>query len=157
MKLSKLSDDYVAQYNLYRAESDRLEARIEKRKKQITRLEAKKQRLMLPSWISLIVEEIAKELIKSMSARCYQILGPFGFGATTSIHFYKDETESLEGCRSITFSPGNIDKGELSRVDHSINTKQFEEGSFGERNGLNHPSIPILPETEIADLAQFVE
>ncbi len=155
MKLSKLSDDYVAQYNSYQEEHNRLNARIEKRKNQIIRLEAKRERLKHPSWINLIVEEIAKELIKFMPGRCYDILGPFGIPANTAIHFYKDETRSMEGCRSINFRPGDLNRGELHRVDYSRNTNQYGRGSLGELNGLNYPSIPISPETEIVDLAQF--
>ncbi len=157
MKLSELSNNYVALYDLYRKEADRIEARIKKRQDQITRLEAKRRRLEHPSWIDLIVEGIAKEIIPSMPDRTYEVMGPFGIGATTSIHFIKDKTHPLEDVLSITFRPGDLSMGELNRVEYSVDTGEFKSGSIGAMNELNRPAVSISPDTEIADLAQFME
>ncbi len=156
MNLSELSTDYVNRYAAYQEEAAHLQRRIQQRHDQIARLESKRARLERPSWIDIIVEGIAKELINLFPGRYFKLLGPHGLAATTSIHFYKNGGEDITSCLSITFRPGNLNQGELGRVDYSKNTGYFAAGSLGELNGMNYPEIPLPPNTEIAALAQFV-
>src|SRR5258708_7962903 len=86
---------------------------------QIEDLKAERQGLSerCPHFIAGIVEPLAKELVKKMPGRHYDILGPFGLCCQVSIHFYKDgvpEREKCDGdnCRSITFADVDQERGD---------------------------------------------
>ena len=140
--------DLAAPYVKQRQEENGIRARIRQREKQIERLKKKLDKL--PFWKDALIKPIAEELIKHFPDRCYDILGPFGLSSETSIHFYRtgvDEKHKFDGdnCISITFRPGDLEKGELRIVDHKTNTGEFREGTLGEVNGMNHPTIPLSP------------
>lgn len=153
--LSSITESYLRQ----RQEEKGIRARIEQREKQIERLKKKLDKL--PFWQDALIKPIAEELIKQFPDRCYDILGPFGLSNETAIHFYRigvDEKHKFEGdnCISITFRPGNLEKGELRLVDHKKNTGEFRKGTIGEMNGMNHPTIPLSPDTTIEELLKWV-
>jgi hypothetical protein len=113
----------------------------------------------LPPWIGRLVQPLADALTER-TGRTADVLGPFGLCCATSIHLYSDpELKSparfLNGnCRSITFVPLDLDRGELGIRDYSRNTGEFRPGTIGEMNGMNHPTIPVPDD---ADLDWFVE
>ena len=154
MKLLELATEYVSQHSAASQERDRLRQRLDQREAQIVRLQKKMSRLIMPSWIDMLIEEIAKELLPLFPGRYYEILGPFGITAEISIHFCKegDKNDIL----SISFRPGKLENGEICRVDYSVNTRKFTPDSLGGMNGMNYPTIPLLPETEVKSLAEFV-
>jgi len=142
-----------------RLASHRIRARIEEREKQIERLNKKLEKL--PFWKDGLIKPIAEELIKHFPDRYYEILGPFGLTSEISIHFYRigvNEKQLFDGdnCISITFRPGELDKGELRIADRKTNTGEFREGTLGEMNGMNHPEIPLSPDTTIEELLKWV-
>ena len=102
----------------------------------------------------MLIENIAKELLPLFPGRYYEILGPFGLTSETAIYFYKDGDKN--DIRSITFRPGKLENGELCWVDYATNTHEFAPSTLGGINGMNHPSIPLLPSMEIKELAKFV-
>jgi hypothetical protein len=89
------------------------------------------------SWIGGLIEPIARGMCKRMQGYKYSILGPFGIGARTSIHFSKGDSPA----KSITFEPGQLP--ELRVVDFRTNTKSFAPGSMGEINGFNFPCVQV--------------
>ena len=141
-------------------EYNRIRDRTELREKQIERLNNKLKKL--PFWKDSLIKPIAEELIKHMPDRCYEILGPFGLSCETPNHIYRigvDDKHKFEGdnCISITFRPGDLDKGELRIVDHEKNTGHYAKGTLGEVNGLNHPDTPLSPETTVEELLRMVK
>lgn len=146
-------------YLVMKQESNRIRARIDEREKQIERLKKKHQKL--PFWRDALINPIAEELVKHFPDRRYEILGPFGLSSETAIHFYRigvDEKQLFDGdnCISITFIPGDLEKGELRIVDHKTNTGRFSEGTLGEVNGMNNPDIPLSPDMTIEELLKWV-
>ena len=153
--LSNLAEPYVMQ----KQEEAGIEAKIKQREKQIERLKKKLDKL--PNWTEALIKPIAEELIKHFPDRRYEILGPFGLSSEIAIHFYRigvNEPNLFDGdnCISITFRPGDLDKGELRLVDHKTNTGEFREGTLGALNGMNHPTIPLSPDTTIEELLKWV-
>lgn len=153
--LGDLAEPYITQQQ----KKAGIKARIEQREKQIERLKKKLDKL--PGWTDALLKPIAEELIKQFPDRYYDILGPFGLSSETAIHFYRigvDEKHKFDGdnCISITFRPGNLENGELRLVDHKTNTGEFREGTLGEMNGMNHPTIPLSPDTTIEELLKWV-
>lgn len=146
-------------YLKQRQKENEIRTKIEQREKQIERLKKKLDKL--PFWQDALIKPIAEELIKQYTDRYYEILGPFGLSSETSIHFYRigvDEKHKFDGdnCISITFRPGNLEKGELRLVDHKKNTGEFREGTLGALNGMNYPTIPLSPDTTIEELLKWV-
>lgn len=138
---------YVERLTHYDRERDRLRGEIEEGKAQLDKLER-------PFWIDEILRPIAEHLLEQpeFADRTYDILGPFGIGARTSIHLYKKGVpEGLkfkdENCMSITFEPGNLQTGELRIVDYSKDLRRFAPGTLGELNGFNHPTVPMKRNT----------
>lgn len=153
--LNNLAEPYLKQQQ----EEAGIEARIEQREKQIERL--KKKLKKLPFWTDALIKPIAEELVKHFPDRRYEILGPCGLSSETAIHFYRigvNEPHLFDGdnCISITFRPGDLEKGELRIVDPKTNTGEFREGTLGAVNGMNHPTIPLSPDTTIDELLKWV-
>lgn len=153
--IGEISQPYVEQ----RQVEARIRARIEQREKQIERL--KKKLGKLPFWKEALIKPIAEELIQHFPGRRYEILGPFGLSAEVGVHFYRigvDEKHLFDGdnCISISFRPGDLEKGELKVVDSKTNTGEFREGTIGALNGMNHPEIPLSPDMTIEELLKWV-
>lgn len=159
ISIKQLSQEYVRKYKLYANERSKIISRIEQRKKQIERLEKKLSNLEHSSWIDELVEPIAKAMIRKMPDRYYDIFGPFGMCAETSIHFYKSGIEPNQlfdgdNCRSITFRPKDLDVGELVLVDHTQNSHQYAPDTLGEVNGMNSLELPM--KESINELMDFM-
>jgi len=159
ISIKQLSQEYVRKYNCFANEQRKIGSRILQRKKQIKRLEKKLQRVENVSWIDELIEPIAKAMIRKMPDRFYDILGPFGMCAETSIHFYKsgvDNNHLLDGdnCRSITFRPKDLDIGLLVLVDHNQNSHRYAPGTLAEVNGMNYLELPM--KESINELMDFM-
>lgn len=159
MCLKKIIWGYIDKSAHNKAEHAKITARIEQRDKQLERLHKKLSKLRYVSWIDELLEPIAKAMVEKMPDRYYDILGPFGLGAITSIHFYKNGTEreklfSGDNCRSITFRPVDLDKGILAIVDYTRELPGYTKGSIGEMSRLQYPTIPMGK--SIDELLQFM-
>ncbi len=143
----ELIKKYIKKYQIYYTEKDRIEKQIERLNRKLKRLESK-----YPYWIEEIVKPIAEKLVKKMSDRYYDILGPFGLTCETSIHFYKKSDK--ENVKSITFRPGNLDNGEIKIVDNTVNTHRYKCGTIGEINRMNYSTI-LMTKT-INELLKYV-
>lgn len=148
MSLKSIIWNYTDKKTRNKAERSKLTARIEQREKQIERLKARLDKTGYVSWVDELLESIAKAMVAKMPDRHYEIFGPFGMTSETSIRFYKNGVEQAQqfdgdNCRSITFRPRNLDKGKIVLVDHTQNTGRYVEGTMGEVNGMNYPTIPM--------------
>lgn len=148
MGLKTIIWNYVDKKARNKAERAKITARIEQRENQIVRLKTRLSKVGYVSWVDDLVEPIAKAMVEKMPDRYYDILGPFGLGATTSIHFYKkgvkrDHLFDGDNCRSITFRPKDLDKGELVLVDYTRELPGYAKGSIGEMSELQYPTVPI--------------
>jgi len=97
----------------------------------------------------MITEPIAEMMIEKLPERRFEIPGPSGMNARTSIHFYKKgvpEEKKFDGnnCLSICFQPGDLDKVEIKVVDEKTDTGRWKQGSIGEMNGMNHPTQTMV-------------
>ena len=154
LTLESIGQKYVKAYADYQTKRKELENQIEK-------AQGKLEALKHPSWVEEIVKPIAKALLKHLPCRYYEILGPFGMGSRTSIHFYKNgvtEKTKFEGrnCLGIEFNPTDLENGRLSIVDYETDTGEFKRGTIREMHGFNHPLIEIEPTAKIKDLLKWV-
>jgi len=129
MTLKTLSGKYSREEAMYREENERIETKIAERENQIERLKKKQERLWKtrPFWIDYLVKPVADYLLTYLPGRRYEILGPFGLGAVVSIHFYKlsatkENQFENDNCKSITFVPGDLGRGELRIRNHDEDT-----------------------------------
>ena len=166
--LQEISDYYVRVYGVYQEEVDRIQEKkdrlsdlINAHQSRIHKLNVKQDKLnkTAPFWKDYLIKPIAEAMLPLLPGRHFELLGPFGIGARVSIHFYRDGVTDEdkwrdENCLSITFEPGDLQKGELQVVDHLTNTGTFNHGTIGEINGFNHPCVDI---PEDADSQWFVD
>jgi len=158
MKIQTIIKRYVEKDHACDTERTKINKRIMQRENQIKRLNTKLERLGDVSWIDEIIEPIAKEMVKLMPDRYYDILGPFGITCTTTIHLYKNGTTDKNrfkrgNCKSISFRPKDLSQGEIVIVDYTHDTKEFGQGTTGEMNGMNYPTIPM--KKTITELVNF--
>lgn len=155
--ISKLSQEYVNNYDEYSQKTNELVAKIEMRKQQIVRLENRlnKHGETRPSWIDSILKPIAEELVKHYPGCYYEIAGPFGMNNRTSI-WIKHPTK-IDEPHYITFIPGNLRDGEILIEDTETDTGYYKKGTLGELNGDNHPHIPIPNDMKIEDLIKWIK
>ena len=158
--MQQFLDNYERAERDHQKQAKDLEWRINRRTKQIERLRGRLLKLGSgPSWIDEIIKPIAEEMLKQLPGRYYDILGPFGLGSETAIHFYKEEARGeLDGCISITFRPNSLEVGDIKIVvvDYKVSTGQYSPGSIGEMNGFNHPAVPVPEHDTIAWLLAFM-
>lgn len=167
MNVAEIKQNYVTLYSDYSKKEDKieskisvLEAQINKKNKQIKKLFEKKYSTHMPHWKEHYIKPLADELIKHFPDYHYEILGPFGLCSETVIHFRKNGTpeDNYErpNFHSISFTVGDLSIGGFSIRDYSKNTGKFIEGTIGELNGMNHPSIPIPDNADIEWFLQWV-
>jgi hypothetical protein len=138
--------------------------REEKYKREIAAKQEKLKKLensKKSSWIDTLLHPLAVEIAAKIGRSKWEVMGPFGLGCETSIHFW-DTPEQRKECNvdSLTFRPDlHFYEGRETnpfgvQVKGKKNTKTFKAGSIGELNGGNYPSI--VPPAD-ADLDWFIK
>ena len=129
---------------------ERLENQIERLKKKIAKHRA--------FWGDYLIKPIAEELLPLLpDYDRFELLGPFGLSCEYSIHFYRrgvtepyKHTEEIDhNIKSLTFVPGNLDKGEIYLRDYSVYSGQFSKGTLGEINNMNYGCLPVPEDNTI--------
>ena len=161
-KITELYDAYLAKER----EERRINERIIDRELQIARLEKKKSKL--GGWHANLVIPLAEILTPLLECETYEILGPFGLRAETSIWFKKKDSTAKYCDYSLTLTihnewdKDNYYKGQYCmstmksvhlRYDTYERNNSYAHGSIGELNGFNKIEAP-LPESidEIIEL-----
>ena len=131
---------------------------IEKIDEKIRRLESKRSRLYEKSgWINQIVAPLAKKLAEHFNLQ-YEIYGPFGLGAETSIYLRADMKQSIVEADTwhITLCPAFTDKRPALLYKTGEQTNDYRPGSIGWLNGFNDVLAPLPDEfDEIVKLMRF--
>ena len=161
-KITELYNAYLAKER----EERRINERIIDRELQIARLEKKKSKL--GGWHANLVIPLAEILTPLLECETYEILGPFGLRAETSIWFKKKDSTAKYCDYSLTLTihnewdKDNYYKGQYCmstmksvhlRYDTYERDNSYAHGSIGELNGFNKIEAP-LPESidEIIEL-----
>ena len=154
-KITELYDAYLAKER----EERRINERIIDRELQIARLEKKKSKL--GGWHANLVIPLAEILTPLLECESYEILGPFGLRAETSIWFKKKDSTAKYCDYSLTLTvhnewdKDNYYKGQFCmstmksvhlRYDTYERDNSYAHGSIGELNGFNKIEAP-LPES----------
>jgi len=150
--LQQIAEPYLEQV----AEENAVKAEIEKREKEIEKLN-EKLKTIRPFWVSTIIHPIANELAQYMH-RTAEILGPFGLTCQVSVYFHKKgAADKFEDSKSITFRPVDLDKGVIGVVNKQTDTRQYAKGTVGDINDMNHPTVKLGPNTTIKELLKWVK
>lgn len=154
MKIKFYSNKFKRNYKLNDDKEKNLEKQIKELElKLISFRENKKDSF----WIKVILEPIAKKLLKELAYNHYEISGPFGLCCETSIYFYKNENSIIS--KSISFIPLELfDKGNTLGVrDYSKNKNIYPKNSVGEMNGMNYKTIELDDNVEIKTLKKYIK
>ena len=149
-------------YNAYLQKSQeerRINERIIDHERQIARLNKKKDKL--GGWHANLVIPLAEILTPLLECESYEILGPFGLRAETSIWFKKKDSPAKYCDYSLSLTvhnewetnnyyKGKYCMGAMKNVHLCYDTfkrdNSYERGSIGELNGFNKIEAP-LPES----------
>ena len=130
------------------------------RKKRLKQLRSEKELAEnhAPSWIESILKPIAKDMLKHLPNYSFEISGPFGTPANTSIFFRKEgvpkeERYNGENSMFIGFRPLNMDSSEntLGLIDYATSNGPPDN------NDLHHPTRPITPNATVLDLLTWMK
>lgn len=123
--------------------------KIERLKAQIDKLEKQRVKIICSrNWIKSVIEPLAKELAKRTGLH-WEIYGPFGLNAETSIYLRENMKLNItqQKTQHITLIPDNLkDRTYICRYYTGEKTSKYPKGSIGELNGLNNITA-ILPDT----------
>ena len=121
-------------------EAEKIKKKITMRKKQVERLEKKKDKVMcnyykFPSWVELIVEPLMEQLEKATGLKG-EIYGPFGLNSRTSIYLTKNPELSITEQTSlkVTIEPPH---GTHVKYETGKTKSKYQRGSIGKLNGRN--------------------
>ena len=163
-KITELYDAYLAKER----EERRINERIIDRELQIARLEKKKSKL--GGWHANLVIPLAEILTPLLECETYEILGPFGLRAETSIWFKKKDSTAKYCDYSLTLTVHNEwDKDNYYKGQYCMSTMKsvhlrydtyerdntYQHGSIGALNGFNKIEAP-LPES-IDDIVKLIK
>lgn len=161
-KITELYENYLAKDR----EERRINELIIEHEMKIERLEKKKRKI--GGWFDTLIHPLAKVLTPLLGCENYEILGPFGLRAETSIWFKKKDSTAKYCDYSLTVTLFNeFDKNSIYkdrycmsstktvelRYDTGERDGSYQRGSIGELNGFNKIESP-LPESieEIVNL-----
>lgn len=153
MMMEELKSQYIEQAKAFEQLENEINLKIAKKRQSIqraqtaiTKLEDKKWKLEYPHWINSLVKPIGEHFAKEFNKR-YEIYGPFGIRAQTTIYWREDMTKSIteQPVLSLTIVPGDLSKGELYYETGKVKDK-FAKNTIGDVNGMNR-EIALLPDS----------
>ena len=146
-------NSYKAIEKAYQKKQDEFLIQKEAIEKKIYRLQAKLKKLEdeRPHWIDDELIPLAKELMKRLNMKYYQIYGPFGMNCETTVYMSNKRVGPLEDSRFPDESDIEITKVKTLSLTVNgnmqyytgINTEKYAEGTIGYYNGFNHVYAPL--------------
>lgn len=143
--VGELQKAFIEKMDAFKTVRSYLDKRIEFRKKQIERLEKRRDKVAWLRWDKEIVEPLAREIAKEFPGCKYRVNGPFGLGSTTTILI----TDGSETLFYLSIRPGNLSSVSVSgdrpftAIDYSVVDKEFPPNSLGTLNNLQYKEVPI--------------
>jgi hypothetical protein len=118
----------------------------ERHERAIQRLKGKEAKIDYISWIDEIIKPLGAELSKRLELP-YEIYGPFGLRAATSIYLRKDMKRSIcdQETWSITIIPSDLSTGLLKYETGEVK-EGYSRNTMGDLNGFNNV-LAYLPES----------
>lgn len=153
MNLKENEKAYLEARDECEEKRDKIQERINAKREKINRLENQIDKLTskywkteVPSWIDYLVVPLAEKLAEHFECE-YEILGPFGLGARTSIWLKPTADSDIEDIiSSITLIPLLRSEGQPLleyETGESKESNVFPKGSIGEMNGFNKVVEPL--------------
>ena len=135
-------------YSGYTAYNEKIQAKEEKIKRlkaQVAKLENK------GGWIRLILHPLAKAISAELGGLQWEIYGPFGLGAETTVYFFTEEGHDI--CKDPSYflqvEPFFEDGRMVLHYWTRKRSNDYAPGTIGELNGFNKIYEPLpdeLPE-----------
>ena len=146
--MQKFMEKFNEHKTEYRKQRQYFEERIELRRQQIERLEKRMDRLIPPSWHDAI-KEIGEYICKE-TGYDYEILGPFGMRASSSL-WIVDKTKDRKDLMdyivwSITVCPQYEGDNMYLTYDTGEKKGNYDPRSIGALNGFDNVD-EVLPDT----------
>lgn len=122
---------------------EQLLARIERTRKQLAKLEDAEYKLHRPSRHDIICA-LAEKLSEHIGLP-YEIYGPFGLEAETSIYLRKDMSKRISEQKTISIHlrPFGDRENDWIAYDTGEKIDRYQKGSIGELNGYNSVYAPL--------------
>lgn len=137
-----------AKQDAKRQKVEELEAKLERAKKAIEKYDQQIWSLDRPTYCSAIIEPLAKKLSEHFGMP-YEIYGPFGLEAETSIYLRKDMNARISEQPTISLTLRPSERSESKFLyDTGERTDHYPPGSVGWLNNMNAICLPLPMEFE---------
>lgn len=116
------------------------EARIKALKEKYINLTTEYESTKSPDWSKEILEPLAKEILKRIEMKSFEIIGPVGTRSAYTIHFYKSNEVGnpiKDYNLYLTITSKNLNIGEL-HYDTGYITRPYSKGISRINNNLNY-------------------
>lgn len=160
--LNEIKKDYLAKKEVI----DFFEQKIEQKKKQIERLEKRKDKARI-FWADELIKPILTSLSKEFPNLVWDALhskelNTFGLRRECPVFAYYDKYvpfqekghEDNKLAAGITFTPGNLSKGELCYDTHEKSERIYPVNSIGAMNNFDRITAPV---ENIEQLVKFIK
>lgn len=157
--MKKLKENFANEMKIAVEKREEIDSKLEKNEEKIKKLQRQQGKLIekrssieLPSWMDTVLIPLAKELARRYELE-YDIYGPFGSNARTTIYLMKDKSLiSIVNpeAKSITIRPSNL------KIDAEF---FYEAGKKKESENCTTNSIPTLNgyDMELKPLPETIE
>lgn len=151
MKIKTLLKNWQDQKKNYEKQNESFEKKISLKRKQLERLEKRKDQLKYPHWIEHVLKPLGFEIEKKLlDYKFNDNLLTFGLGCECPLMFKKENEKSL----MITFRP--ISEG-LEIIDYSKKDDSVSPKSIAYMNGFQYKGTEFNENTTIDWLIEFMK
>ncbi|MCK2000461.1 hypothetical protein MZM54_03520 [[Brevibacterium] frigoritolerans] len=156
--MKELKENFVNEMKITLEKREEIDSKLEKNEEKIKKIQDQQDKLNkeranieLPGWIETILIPLAKELASRYELE-YEIYGPFGMNARTTIYLMEDKSVGIvnQKTKSITIQPKSL----------KINVELvYEAGKRKEAINYASNSIPALngDDMEVQPLPETIE
>jgi hypothetical protein len=129
--MEDIKKKYLANRKKHKEKKEILERKITKLQKELSGLESY-------SWVDELVVPLAKKLSDRFKKE-YEIYGPFGLRADTTIYLLDDPSKSIteQPVLRLSLIPKDLSQGELF-YETGEQSNEYQKGSIGYLNGMNN-------------------
>lgn len=138
--MQEIYGEYEKKRAEYKEKHERLERLIEKHTESLKKLEMKRI-----GWYEGVVVPFAEAIAKRLEIP-YEVYGPFGICAKTTVYFFPGNGRDItrDETYSITIQPK--DKELYYETGETVN--RYQRGSIGYMNGMNNVIAPLPDDME---------
>lgn len=138
--MQEIYGEYEKKRAEYKEKCERLERLIEKHTESLKKLEMK-----CPGWYEGVLVPFSEAIAKRLEMP-YEVYGPFGMCAKTTVYFFPGNGRDItrDETYSITIQP----EGKELYYETGEKVNRYQRNTIGDMNGMNNVTAPVPDDME---------